>query len=67
MSGLGGIWQDSLRDVRYAVRTLLRAPVFAATVVMTMGLGIGLLGTAFTVFNAYLFKPVDLPDPARVS
>ncbi len=63
MSGLGGIWQDSLRDVRYAVRTLLRAPVFAATVVMTMGLGIGLLGTAFTVFNAYLFKPVDLPNP----
>src|SRR5215510_6782405 len=55
---------DSLfQDVRYAGRILRRAPGFAATVVLTMGLGIGLVGSAFTVFNAYLFRPIDLPSP----
>lgn len=55
---------DSLfQDIRYAVRTLRRAPSFAATVVATMGLGLGLLGSAFTLLNAYLLKPIDLPDP----
>jgi hypothetical protein len=28
-----------------------------------MGLGLGLLGSAFTVLNAYLVKPIDLPNP----
>jgi predicted permease len=57
-------WLDSVvQDVRYAVRTLARAPLFAATVVMTIGLGLGLVGSAFTIFNAYLFKPIDLPNP----
>jgi putative ABC transport system permease protein len=45
------------------VRTLRRAPLFAATVATTMGLGLGLAGSAFTLLNAYIFKPIDLPDP----
>ena len=28
-----------------------------------MGLGLGLLGSAFTLLNAYLLRPIDLPDP----
>ena len=28
-----------------------------------MGLGLGLLGSAFTILNAYLLKPIDLPSP----
>jgi macrolide transport system ATP-binding/permease protein len=55
---------DSLiQDIRYAVRALRRAPLFAATVAVTMGLGLGLLGSAFTILNAYLLRPIDLPDP----
>jgi predicted permease len=54
-----------LHDLRYALRTLRRAPLFAVTVAATMGLGLGLLGSAFTVLNAYLLKPIDLPN-ARV-
>ena len=57
-------WLDSLfQDIRYAVRIFRRAPLFAATVAATMGLGLGLLGSAFTLLNAYLLKPIDLPDP----
>jgi predicted permease len=51
------------QDIRYALRVLRRAPLFAATVVATMGLGLGLLGSAFTILNAYLLKPIDLPNP----
>jgi predicted permease len=28
-----------------------------------MGLGLGLLGSAYTLLNAYLVKPIDLPNP----
>ena len=28
-----------------------------------MGLGLGLVGSAFTILNAYLLKPIDLPNP----
>jgi hypothetical protein len=39
---------DSLfQDIRYAVRTLRRTPLFTVTVAATMGLGLGLVGSAF--------------------
>jgi putative ABC transport system permease protein len=47
-------FEAAWRDVCYAVRGLRRAPVFAATVVLTVALGIGVNTAAFTVFNAYL-------------
>jgi predicted permease len=37
--------------------------VFAATVVATMALALGLAGSAFTLLNAYLIRPVNLPNP----
>ena len=33
--------EDFLRDVRYGVRILLRAPGFAVVAILTLGLGIG--------------------------
>src|SRR5436190_5811967 len=56
---LESLWQD----MRYAVRTLRRTPLFVATVAATIGLGLGLSGSAFTILNAYLLKPIDLPNP----
>jgi putative ABC transport system permease protein len=55
--------ESAWQDMRYAVRTLRRTPLFAVTVAATMGLGLGLLGSAFTLLNAYLLKPIDLPNP----
>jgi predicted permease len=52
-----------LQDVRYAFRVLRRTPLFAATVAATMGLGLGLVGSAFTLLNAYILKPIDVPNP----
>src|SRR5688572_30227040 len=56
-------FESVLQDVRYAVRSIRRAPWYAATVAATLGLGLGLVASAFTVLNAYVFTPRDLPDP----
>jgi predicted permease len=61
---LAGLPAESLfHDVRYAIRSMWRAPLFAASVASTIGLGLGILCSAFTILNSYLLKPVDLPDP----
>ena len=53
------LWQD----IRYAVRGFLRTPVFAATVIMTIAIGLGLNTTVFTIFNAYVLRPAAVRDP----
>ena len=56
-----------LQDVRYALRGLRRSPVFTATVVVTLGLGIGANATMFNVVDRLMFRPLAyLRDPATV-
>jgi predicted permease len=45
-------------DLRYAVRSLLRNPLFAIGAVASLGLGIGVNSTIFTLANAALFRPM---------
>src|SRR5215203_5580635 len=52
-----------LADIRYAFRSLRRSPLFAASVIGTIGLGLGVLCSGFTILNAYVLKPIDLPEP----
>jgi predicted permease len=51
-----------LSDIRYAIRGLRRSPLFAASVAATIGLGLGILCSAFIILDAWILKPVDLPD-----
>jgi hypothetical protein len=53
-------------DVRYALRGIRRSSLFAASVAATIGLGLGVLCSAFTIVNAYVLAPVDLPDAATI-
>jgi predicted permease len=60
-------WLDSLlRDFRYSVRTLARTPVFAATAVLVMGLGIAANVALFTIVRSVLVKPLPFPDSGRL-
>ncbi|AHG92769.1 permease (plasmid) [Gemmatirosa kalamazoonensis] len=54
---------DAQRDVRFALRSFRRAPAFVATVVLTIALALGLNTTAFTIFDAYVLRPIAVRDP----
>jgi len=55
-----------LSDLRYAARTLLRAPGFALTVVLTLGLGIGANTAIFSVVRGVLLRPLPHKDGDRL-
>ena len=55
-----------LADLRYAVRTLGRAPWYSATVIGGIALGMALATTVFAVVDGVLFKPLPYPDADRL-
>jgi predicted permease len=55
-----------LADLRYTLRTLIKAPAFSLAAVAALTLGIGANTAIFSVLDAVLLKPVSAPDPERV-
>lgn len=57
---------NMLQDLRFAVRTLFRAPAFTTASVLTLALGIGATTALFSVVNGVLLRTLPYPNPDRI-
>ena len=56
------LWRDAI----YGARALRREPIFAATVLLTLTLGITTTTTVFSVVDAELWRPLPFKEPGQL-
>lgn len=57
---------DLLRDARYSLRQLSRAPLFTLSAVLSLALGIGAVTAVFTVAERVLLRSLPVPSPEEL-
>lgn len=63
----GVLWLEYIfQDLRYALRSLRRAPGYAAAVILTLALGLGSVATMLAVVDSILLRPVPLPHSRQL-
>src|ERR1700722_12612041 len=52
-----------IADLRYALRTLRRSPLFATVAILSLGLGIGANTAIFTLMDQIVLRKLPVKDP----
>jgi predicted permease len=60
------IIEEFARDVRYGMAMLHRNPGFAASAILTIGLGLAAAVTVFSFINSIYLRPLDVPEGRRI-
>ena len=55
-----------IHDLRYAVRTFIKAPAFTLVAILSISVGLAANISIFTLVNALLFKPMPVPHPEQL-
>jgi MacB-like protein len=56
-----------MQELRYAIRTFMKAPGFTLLTGLILALGIGASVTMFSVMNAVLWRPLPYPEADRLT
>jgi putative ABC transport system permease protein len=62
----GAVVQDLLQDIRYAVRSFLRAPRFTVPAVLALALGVGATSAIFSVVRGVMLEPLPYANADRI-
>ena len=58
--------QDLAQDFRIGIRSLLRVPLLTATIVLTVGVGIGATAAIFSAIDAAVLRPLPYANADRL-
>lgn len=59
--------EDTMQDLKYALRMLVKNPVFSAVAILTLALGIGANTAIYTVVEAVLLEPLPFDEPDELT
>jgi putative ABC transport system permease protein len=62
----GLMFGDLMQDLRISLRGLMRAPVLTATIIATVGLGVGATTVMFAGVDAAFLRPLPYADPGTL-
>ena len=59
-------WDTAMQDLRYAIRSLLRAPSFTVAAIVALGLGIGSATAVFSLLEGVVLRELPYKHPQQL-